>query len=322
MYSNPYSAKTLMGFLYTLLLRIPQIVQGEPLAADEVQVLVLVGVALSCSWVGVFLVLRRMTMLANALSHTILLGIVIAFLCLGSATLTDSHGHLALNTPILLLASLGMGMITTFATEFLTRTVGLQEDASTGVVFTTFFAMGVVLVTAFSKNAHIGTEAVMGNVDALHVADAKLVWLVCLVNAVLFIPLFKEYVVTTFDPLFSLSCGISAKTLNYLLMIQVALTAVSAFRAVGVLMVLAFFTAPVLAAKLWVVSVRILLALSSFFAVASVIFGVALSRHILTVTGIPLSTAGITVTVMAVAYLVSAVLFLKKRQLKPLRDRT
>jgi manganese/zinc/iron transport system permease protein len=313
-YSNPYTGQNFIGFLLVALQRLGNFLTGNlskaDLATDEVQLLVLIGVALLCAWVGTFLVLRRMTMLANALSHTILLGIVLSFLLLGGAVFGDEHGHIALNTKVLLLASLGMGVVTTFATEFLTCSVGLQEDASTGVVFTTFFALGIVLVTAFSRNAHIGVEAVMGNVDALHVEDVRLVWGVLLANLLLFILFFKECVATTFDPLFSSSVGISATIFNYLLMVQVAMTAVAAFRAVGVLMVLAFFTGPVLAARLFTHRMSTLLTLSSFFGVVSAVIGVALSRHVLTTTGVPLSTGGLTVSVMLVLYFASALLWL------------
>jgi len=188
-YLNPYSGQNFFGFFVVLVQRLYAFLTRQvgfaDLTTDEVQMLVLMGVAVSSALVGTFLVLRRMTMLANALSHTILLGIVLTVLLLHGYAMTNEFGHLGINLKAMLVASLATGIVTTFATEFLTKTIGLQEDASTGVVFTTFFALGVVLVTAFTRNAHIGTEVVMGNVDALHRDDIKLVAVILLINLVL-----------------------------------------------------------------------------------------------------------------------------------------
>ena len=76
----------------------------------------------------------------------------------------------------------------------------LQEDASTGLVFTSLFAIGIALVTLLTRSAHLGTEVVMGNVDALQREDCVLVFIVLGLNIVLCTLFFKEYKMTTFDP--------------------------------------------------------------------------------------------------------------------------
>ena len=164
---SPYRGTNFFTFFWTLLERI---FSGEILhpATDEIQMLVLGGVAISGALVGTFLVLRRMTMLANSLSHTILLGIVIAFLVTG-----QEIG--ALSIPVMLIASVITGLATAFLTEFLHRNIRLQEDAANGLVFSTLFALGIVLVTLFTRNAHLGVEVVMGNADALQLRDLRLV---------------------------------------------------------------------------------------------------------------------------------------------------
>ncbi len=151
-YNNPYNGQTFFGFFLTLLHRLWGFVSGDlewrHLASDELQVVVLVGVASSSALVGTFLVLRKMTMLANALSHTILLGIVGAYLLTRETVLFQDGGHGGpINIQAMLLAALVMGLVTTFLTEFLTKTARLQEDASTGIVFTSLFALGIILVT-------------------------------------------------------------------------------------------------------------------------------------------------------------------------------
>lgn len=297
-YFNPYSGLNFFGVMAQLLSRLGQLVVGSAenhLYSDELQILVLMGVALSSSLVGTFLILRRMAMLANALSHTVLLGIVVAFIATGT--------HQGLQLVPTMLAALSMGVITTFLTQLLTRATRLQEDASVGLVFTSLFSMGIVAVTVWTRNAHIGTEAVMGNVDALHAADLKLVAVVAAVNIILIWMFFKEYTITTFDAGLASALGISTVFFDYLLMVQAAATSIGAFRAVGVLMVLAFLTGPALSARLLTHRLSHLLVLACAFGMSAALFGVAISRHLLSVYGLAMSTAGITVVVIVLQFL-------------------
>lgn len=306
-YFNPYEGTNFFGFFYRLLVRMWEFLTGalsvDQLVSDEIQILVLVGVAASSALVGSFLVLRKMTMLANALSHTILLGIVAAFVLTSDGLLNSEHTHGTINIHAMLLASLVTGILTAFLTEFLTRIARLQEDASTGIVFTSIFALGVVMATLLTRNAHIGTEAVMGNVDALHVDDCKLIFIILAINVFLFVVFFKEYKITTFDPAFALAAGFSTTFFNYLLMMQMSATAIGAFRAVGVLMLLAFITGPVLTARLLTHDLKRLLVLAVVLGCSASIIGVALSRHLLSVQGLALSTSGIVVCTIVALFL-------------------
>lgn len=313
---NPYSGLTFFEFLAQLMIRFGQLITGQisysQLVSDEIQVLVLMGVAASSALVGSFLVLRKMTMLANSLSHTILLGIVMAFVL----TRDDSLGHQhSLNIQVMLLASLVMGLLTAFLTEFLTNTVRLQEDASTGLVFTSLFALGIILVTVLTRNAHIGTEVVMGNVDALHIDDLKLIFIILFLNIFLFVLFFKEFKITTFDPALAKAFGFSTTFFNYLLMVQVSATSIGAFRAVGVLMVLAFITGPVLSARLLTHDLKRMLFLAVFLGVLASVIGVALSRHLLSAFGLAFSTGGLVVCVIIVIFLLAVVLHFFQRKL-------
>lgn len=298
-YFNPYHNQTFFGFFLQLCIRFLSFIRGDiglqDLVSDEIQVLVLVGVAASAALTGAFLILRRMTMLANALSHTILMGIALAFFVVG-----DSEGHLPLNA--MLVASLGMGIVTAFLTEALTKIGKLQEDASTGLVFTSLFAAGIILVTVLTRDAHIGLEAVMGNVDALHVDDLQFVYLILLGNIFLFTLFFKEFKITTFDPALAKALGFSTLFFNYLLMAQVSATTIGAFRAVGVLMVLAFITGPALTARLLTHHLKYMLLGAVGIGIFVSVVGVALSRHILTTTGVAFSTAGVVVCTIVSTY--------------------
>jgi manganese/zinc/iron transport system permease protein len=304
-YSNPYTQTEFFTFFQVLFQRLWMFFNGEisslDIANDEVQILVLLMISISSAIIGTYLILRRMTMLANALSHTILVGIVLAYFLLQQSSSGVSE-HLDLNLSSMMLAALLMGVLTTFFTEFLTKTVRLPEDASIGIVFTSLFAIGIILVTVLTKNAHLGSEVVMGHVDALQLNDLKLVSCILALNLVCVCLFFKEYLITTFDPALARSLGVSVVCFNYLLMIQASATVIGAFRAVGVLMVLALITGPVLAARLLTHKLKYLIILASAIGGFASVIGVALSRHILTAWNLPLSTGGVVVCVILIIY--------------------
>lgn len=305
---NPYHGQTFWGFVFEFARRMGAFMTGqlsfEQLASDEIQILVLMGVAISSALVGTFLILRRMTMLANSLSHTILMGIVLAFF-LTSLSSHHEEDHVSYIAPmqVMLFAALLMGFLTAFLTEFLTKTGKLQEDASTGLVFTSLFALGVILVTILTRDAHIGTEAVMGNADALHSSDLFWVYVIVACNLCLFILFFKEFLITTFDPALAYAMGFSPVIFNYLLMAQVSATTITSFRAVGVLLVLAFMTGPPLAARLLTNRLKPMLAWAVVLGICCALIGVAFTRHILTVHGVALSTSGVVVCAILSIYL-------------------
>jgi len=310
-YFNPYSHQSFFGFFAQLFIRLWHWINGNVLtnglASDEIQMLVLSGVAASSSLVGTFLVLRKMTMLANSLSHTILVGIVIAFIwTYGVSAHVPEHSE-PINIYLLMIASLIMGLITTFLTELLTRGARLQEDASTGIVFTSLFALGVIAVTLLTRSAHVGTEAVMGNVDALQFNDCIMVYIVLAINTLLFIVFFKEFKITTFDPGLSRAFSISPSLFGYLLMTQVSLTAIGAYRAVGVLMLLAFITGPALTARMLTSNLKSMLIFAVLLGIGASLTGVALTRHILTTYDVALSTSGVVVCVIVIFFLITAI---------------
>lgn len=308
---NPYSGKTFFSFFVQIFWRIGEAFTGQMkggLVSDEIQLLVLSAVAVSGALLGCFLMLRRMTMLANSLSHTILLGIVVTYyFTLQASPLKEGVGHYSLSIEAMLCAALGVGLLTAFLTQFLTKGVGLQEDASIGLVFTSLFAIGIIAATLLTRDAHIGTEVVMGNVDALQAGDIRLVLAILALNGVLIALFYKEYVMTSFDAGLSKALGISTLFFDYLLMVQVSATAIGGFRAVGVLMVLALITGPPLTARLMVDDLRKMLPLSACLGVGACVIGVALSRHVLSLGGIALSTGGIVVCVIGVFFVAGIV---------------
>lgn len=303
---NPYSGVSFFEFFAVLAQRLFCWMTGEgrgtlELASDELQILVLLGVAAACALVGTFLVLRKMTMLANALSHTILVGIILAFLLMRQ---TISHdGHFDINLTSMGIAALVTGIGTTWLTQWLTSVVRLQEDASIGLVFTSLFAVGVVLVTLFSKNAHLGTEIVMGSIDALNRQDLVLVYTILALDVLVIFTMFKEFKLTAFDAGFSRVIGIPSGLYHYLLMILLSATVIGAFRVVGVLMVLAFLVGPVVTARLFTHHLGKMILWAITIGSSASIIGVATARHLLSEYSIALTTGGVVVCILTLIYI-------------------
>ena len=310
--TNPYWGKTFFQFFGVFIARLWEFLRGhlsfQDIASDEVQMLVLGLTAISCGLLGTFLVLKKMAMMANALSHTLLLGIVCSFLFFMPSGSEGKGDFFYLSFPILISASLFTGLLTSFFTQLLHRGLKLHEDASIGLVFTILFALGIVVVTLYTKNMHIGIEAVMGNVDALHPHDAKLALTMAGLNIVAILFFYRSFQISAFDPVFSRSVGMPTIFFESALLLLTAGTVISAFRAVGVILVLCLLVGPVLIARRLTHRLRVLLFLAVCIGIVSSLISVALSRHILTVTHIPLSTAGIEVGLIAFCYFILLVI--------------
>lgn len=297
---NPYWGKHIGSFFTVLLKRIFLFLTGnlsiQDLATDELQILILLCIAISSSLVGCFLVLRKMTMQANALSHTVLCGILVSHLICNHTTHTLT-GYM--------IASLITALITISLIQLLTRYAQVQEDASIGLVFTTLFALGIVGVSMYGRNMHIGTEIVMGNIDALSLSDCNISLLALFSNLAITLVFFPTMRLLAFDTQFAKSLGVNIAIFELLLIIQTAITTTAAFRAVGALLVLAFFVGPTLTARLFTHKLRTLLILSCLSSVGCSLCGVALARHILSLYNIPLSTSALISTLITCNYLIA-----------------
>lgn len=277
------------------------------LTPDELQIFALSLIGFSCAIVGTFLVVRKMTMLANSLSHTILVGIVIAFLVCQPFT-SGEGGPLFLNLGTLLFASLLTALLTSFLTEGMVRVFKIQEDASIGLVFTSLFALGVILVTLFTRNAHIGVEVIMGNIDAVGFQDIQLLFWTFLANLLLLVLFGSRMVMVSFDERFAKTVGISLALFHYLMMIQAAATAIGGFRAIGVVMILALFTAPILTARLFSNKILNTIFLSAFISFIGALIAVAGSRALLSNFNRALSTSGLFVSLLFLFFLLAAMI--------------
>lgn len=297
---NPYSGQDFFGFFLVLGKRIGT--WSGPLASDEIQCLVLVLLSVSLSFLGSFLVVKKMTMIANALSHTLLLGIVGAFfLCKGAGAFSDPFD----SSSVLWLGAVLTGLFTTLATETLIKRFRVPEDAGIGLVFTFLFALGIVSVTLFTKSMHLGTEAIMGNIDALHIDDVRSAFVCAAASVLIYCFVFRGFFAAAFDPLFARAVGFPVKTLDYLLMILTAAGAIASFRAIGVVLFLSLLTGPVLTVRLYTKKLQSIVFRSFLLGSGAGIVSVALSRHCLSVFGVALPTSGILASCIFVVYIVA-----------------
>jgi manganese/zinc/iron transport system permease protein len=245
-------------------------------------IIILTGslVAVSCALLGSFLILRKMSMVGDAISHSVLPGIVIAFLIAGDMQ------------SIWMLVGAGiLGVLTTFLIEFFHQKGRLQTDASIGVTFTWLFALGVIMVTYYAGNAHIDQDCILYGeiayvpIDLMYDSDgnaigpkAVIILSFVLVIILLFISLFyKELFITTFDASFAKVIGISSSKWHYVLMGLVSLTTVASFESVGAILVVALLIAPAASAYLITTKLKAMLVISSLFGILSSFLGYWLS---------------------------------------------
>jgi manganese/zinc/iron transport system permease protein len=211
----------------------------------EIQLIAFV-VSIACSLMGVFLVLRSMALMSDAISHAILIGIVLAFFLVKS-----------ISSPLLIIAAALTGVITVSIVEIIKRTGLVKEDAAIGIVFPVLFSLGVILISRFAGDIHLDTDVVLLGELAFAPFNRLTVWgydigpkalyvmLIILVIDILFVAIhYKELKIGTFDPGLAMSLGISIVFLNYAFMTMVSVTVVGAFDAVGSILVVALMIAP------------------------------------------------------------------------------
>ncbi|QAV26860.1 iron ABC transporter [Neobacillus thermocopriae] len=252
-------------------------------------------VGINCGLVGTFLVLRKMSMLSDAISHSVLLGIVGAYMV--------SH---QLQGVSMLIGALLVGLLTTFLVQLLHQK-GVQSDAAIGVVFTCLFAIGVALISLFADRVHLDVEhALMGEIafvpwDVLEVGGRsigpKAVWLlgfVLAINIFVIVFAYKELKISSFDSEMAITLGIPVVLIHYVLMGMLSLTTVASFDSVGAILVVAMLIVPSATAYLWTDRLSTMLICSALIGVlASVIgyvgataFNVSISGAIAVSTGV------------------------------------
>ncbi|GAB1484534.1 metal ABC transporter permease [Treponema sp.] len=236
-------------------------------------------VSVACVIPGVFLLLRRMALMSDAISHAILPGIVAGFFIAGT-----------LDSPLPMIGAVAASMATVFLTELLYKTRLVKSDAAIGIVFPAMFSLGVIMVTLYAGNVHLDTDAVLLGELAFAPLDrtdifgfsvprslVKMSGILAL-NIGLALLFFKELKLSTFDAGLSASLGFAPALLNYGLMLTTSITAVGAFDSVGAVLVVALMIAPAATALLLTDRLSHMIILAALIAIASSILGFFLAR--------------------------------------------
>lgn len=218
-------------------------------------------------------------MMSDAISHTILLGIVLAFFV--------THD---LNSPVLLLGAALMGIMTVFLVEFIQKTQNISEDSSIGLVFPLLFSIGVLLISRYAGDVHLDTDAVLLGELAFAPFDRLIVnhtdigpksfyvmASVLLLNLSYIGLFYKELKIVTFDPMLAGVLGILPAAVHYSLMTVVSITAVGAFNAVGAILVVALMVGPPATAYFITEKLQQMILASVFFGILSAVTGYAAS---------------------------------------------
>lgn len=264
-------------------------------------------VAITSGLLGCFLILRKMTMVGDAISHAVLPGIAIAFLISGSRS----------SVPMLIGAA-AFGMLCTVLIELFHKKAKLQEDASIGISFTWLFALGVILITYFADKVDLDQDCVLyGDITFINFETWKgiptAVWLLgaLFILIIGFITIgYKGLYLTTFDPDYAITLGISVTLWHYLLMGAVSLTTVLSFESVGAILVVAFLIVPGASAYLLTTKLKTMLLLAAIFGIVSSIGGYYMALWL------NASVSGAMVSVLGVIFLVVFCYTLMRKQLQ------
>ena len=253
-------------------------------------------ISISCGFLGVFLLLRKMSMTGDAISHAVLPGIVIGYFVSGSQRSLE----------VIIGAGL-LGILSTLMIDALRKKAKVQLDASIGITFTLLFAIGIILINLFVYKVDLDQECVLyGEIAYLPIdlwitqnglnLGPRITWLAglnfFLVSGFIYL-LFKELSLTSFDENFSSSIGIPAKGVNLALMSMVSYTTVSSFESVGAILVVALLVVPPSTAYLWTKSLIPLLRLTAALGILIAILGYYLAFRIdSSIAGMMVAVAG------------------------------
>ncbi|MGF1495339.1 MAG: metal ABC transporter permease [Elainellaceae cyanobacterium] len=239
----------------------------DPLQYSFMQrsLLVAVTVGIICSVVGSYLMVQRLALLGDAISHSLLPGLAIAFL-------------LGINIYV---GAFIAGVVSTVLISWIHRRSPIKEDAAMGIVFSAFFALGITLITAIQRDNKIDlNHFLFGNilgVTAGEVRDTAIIAVLVLLGVVM---LYKELLFYSFDPLGAQAAGLPTNLLSSGLMVLIALTVVASLKSVGVILVLALLITPSATAYLLVSRLHHVMLLGSGIGVFASVSGMYLSYFI------------------------------------------
>lgn len=219
---------------------------------------ILVGII--CGIIGAFIVLRGLSLMGDAISHAVLPGVAISYM------LGINYFYGAVVTG--LLTAMGIGLIS--------QNSRVKSDASIGIVFSSMFALGVILVTK-AQSAQDLTSILFGNVLAVQPEDMWLTLAISVLIVVVVVLFYKELLISSFDPIMAAAYGLNTKALHYLIMVLLTLVTVSSLKTVGVILVVSMLIAPASTAYLLTNHLGTMVLMSGSIGAVAAIIGVYIS---------------------------------------------
>ncbi|MBD0343064.1 MAG: metal ABC transporter permease, partial [Microcoleus sp. Co-bin12] len=236
----------------------------EPLQYGFMQrsLLIAILVGIVCAIVGSYLMVQRLALLGDAISHSVLPGLAIAFI-LGAN---------------IFIGAFIAGVLSTVIIAWIKTRSTIKEDAAMGIVFSAFFALGITLITIVQKDNKIDlNHFLFGNILGVTAEDAIDTALIVALVLLVVVFFYKELLFYTFDPLGAQATGLPVNLLNFGLMVLIALTIVASLKAVGVVLVLSLLITPASTAYLLVTRLHQVMILGAIIGVISSISGMYLS---------------------------------------------
>ncbi len=274
--------------------------------------------ATASSLPGCFLVLRKMSMMGDAISHAVLPGLATAFI------LTGSRASISM-----FIGAVVIGLLTALFTQWVSKFGKVDKGASMGIVFTTLFAIGLILIVKAADHIDLDAECVLyGAIEmvpldtltlgALEIPRATItIGIILLINLALIIAFFKEFRLSSFDESLCDTMGISSKFMHYLLMTMVAVTTVACFESVGSIIVIAMLIAPPATALLVTKRLVPLLCISCLFGTMAAVIGHSLALSIPVAFNIPeTTTSGMIAVTSGILFVLTwlSILWLQRRR--------
>jgi ABC-type Mn2+/Zn2+ transport system permease subunit/Mn-dependent DtxR family transcriptional regulator len=270
----------------------------EPVQYEFIQraLIASVTIGISCGLIGTYIMLRRMSLIGDALAHAVLPGVVISFMIAGKGELSLFAGAVV------------SGIVTSLLIGFVNRNSKIKEDTSIGIIFTGAFALGVLLVSQL-KQVHIDLSSYLfGDVLGVSTGDIILSMAIMFVILICIILFYKQLLITSFDPTMAMTIGISVTVVHYLLMSLLSMSIVAGLQSVGVVLLVAMLITPPATAYLLTNNLKKILVLSSLVGVISSVTGLYLSYHFN-------FSSGASIVLVAVVFFALAFIFSPKEGL-------
>ena len=234
------------------------------------------AIAFVCSIFSCFLVLKGWSLMGDAISHSVLPGLILAYI---------------LKIP-LIIGAFGSGFLTVFIIGYVKNNSRLKEDTTMGIIFTFMFALGLVILGKIETEIHL-MHILFGNMLGILKVDLMISLLISSICSIILILKKKDFLLYCFDSVFIKSIGFSTKNLHYGLLALLSLSIISSMKAVGILLVISFLIAPGAIGYLLCKSFNTMLMISIITSVISCLFGTIISYHL------DVATAPLIVLIMA-----------------------